>query len=282
MRKGRDLLLDMVALLIGGTLYASAICIFIQPNALVTGGFSGIAIVLNRLFSLPTGISIFVLNVPLFLIGYKQLGKGYILKTTAATAVCSALIELFSLLPPFRCERILAAIAGGILAGAGLALIFIRGASTGGTDLIGMLICTKRPHLPLGKLIMCFDAGIIFLSAVVFRGIENALYSALMIGISGAAVDYFIYGAKSAKLLLIITEKSESISRQINRIGRRGATILPATGAYTGKRRDMILVAVKPNELGKMYRIISENDEKAFTALVDAGDIKGLGFYKKI
>ena len=270
---------SILCYLAGGALYALAITLFLEPNGLVTGGFSGLAMIGNRLFAISTGLIIFALNIPIFIIGLKRLGKGFIIRSILATAFTSAFIELFEqFLPPFHCHQILAALAGGILSGAGLALILIRGGSTGGSDIIAKLVHLKFPHIALGRAIMAFDIAVIAFNALLFRGIENALYSILMIGISAATLDYLIYGTKSGKLLLIITENGEQISKQVNLTGGRGATIVPAVGAYTGKRHAMIVSVVKPHEIGKIYDIVAAYDTNAFVTLLDAREIRGLGF----
>ena len=283
MRKRRfsGTLINALCFLLGAAFYAAAITVFVKPNGLVTGGFSGLALIGNALFGAPVGVSVFVLNIPLFILGYKKLGKGFILRTTLATALVSVLIEVFErYVPPFHCQSILASLAGGILCGSGLALILVRGGSTGGADIISKLVHLKYPHIALGRVILCFDIAVITLSAIIFKNIENALYSVLMIAVSSAALDYFIYGTKSGKLLLIITDKGSLIAEKVNTVGGRGATLLPATGAYTGKARHMLLCAVRPHEIGKIYDIVARYDKNAFLTLLDAREIKGLGFYR--
>ena len=283
MRKRRfsGKLINALCFLLGAAFYAAAITVFVKPNSLVTGGFSGLALIGNALFGAPVGVSVFVLNIPLFILGYKKLGKGFILRTTIATALVSVLIEVFErYVPPFHCQSILASLAGGILCGSGLALILVRGGSTGGADIISKLVHLKFPHIALGRVILCFDIAVITLSAIIFKNIENALYSVLMIAVSSAALDYFIYGTKSGKLLLIITDKGRLIAEKVNTVGGRGATLLPATGAYTGKTRRMLLCAVRPHEIGKIYDIVARYDKNAFLTLLDAREIKGLGFYR--
>ena len=283
MRKGKftRYLTDVACYGVGAVFYAAAICCFVRPNGLVTGGFSGLSIILNKLFGVPLGVSVFALNIPLFLLGFKKIGKTFVLRSVLATAAVSAMLDFAApLFPKVQSESILAAIAGGILAGSGLALIFVRGGSTGGADIIGKLVNLKYPHLPLGRVIMAVDIAVITLFAVLFGNITAALYSALMIGISSAAVDYFIYGAKSGKILLTVTDKGTQVAQTVNRLGARGATIVPAVGAYTGQERSVLVIAVKNHEIGKMYKLIYQLDPAAFITLLDARQITGLGFEK--
>lgn len=274
---------DILCYLTGAALYAFAICSFIKPNLLVTGGFSGLSIIINKLTGFPIGTLVFILNIPLFIIGKKLLGKGFILRSAAATAAVSLFIDLTEpYLPKIQADSILACIAGGIISGGALALIFIRGGSTGGADIISKLINFKFPHLPVGRIIMFCDIFVVTLSAVIFKNYEKALYSALMIAISSAAVDYLIYGSKSGKLLLAITNKGEEISKMVNSLGSRGATIVPVVGAYTGHNSSMLMIAVRASEIGKIYNIINSCDDNAFITLLDARVIIGRGFESKI
>ena len=281
MRKRKEYAIDFLCFLIGSALYAGAISIFIKPNSLVTGGLSGISIIINALTDFPIGISIFILNVPLFLAGFKALGKSFVFKSLIATALVSIFTDLFSsLLPEFRSDKILTSIAGGLLCGMGLSLVFIRGGSTGGADIIGKIVNSKFKHIAIGRVMMVFDFAVILISLIVFKKVENALYSALMIGISTYAVDYFIYGSRSGKILLVFTKNSKELSRKINTSAHRGATIVPAIGAFSGSERAMLIIALKNHEITKMHSLIFESDKEAFVTILDAREIIGKGFNK--
>ena len=281
MRKRKEYALDFVCFIIGSVLYAGAISIFIKPNSLVTGGLSGISIILNALTGFPLGIAIFIFNVPLFIAGFKMLGKAFVIKSIIATALVSVFTDLFSsVLPAFRSDKILTAVAGGILCGMGLSLVFIRGGSTGGADIIGKIVNSKHRHIAIGRVMMGFDFAVIIISLLVFGKAENALYSALMIAISTYSVDYFIYGSKSGKILLVFTKSGKEISRKINTSGHRGATIVPAIGAFSGSQRAMLIIALKNHEITKMHSLIFESDKEAFVTVLDAREIIGKGFEK--
>ena len=272
-------LIDYLCILTGSALYAGAISLFIRPQALVTGGFAGLSIILGRLFGFPVGATMALLNLPLFIIGFRKLGKSFIVKSLLATATAAALTDLTqAFLPPVHCDKILACIAGGVLCGIGLSLVLRRGGSTGGADIISKLVHSRWEHLPLGKVIMVIDFCVIVLSFAVFRQLETALYSALMIAISATAVDYCIYGAASGKLLLVITTQPKALSEQVTGIGNRGATIVPVIGAYTKAEKSLLLIVLKNHEIGKIKSLVRQNDPAAFITLLDARDIIGRGF----
>ena len=276
-------LIDLLCILSGSALYAGAITLFIRPQALVTGGFAGLSLIFGALFGVPVGATMAVLNLPLFAIGFRKLGKSFILKSLLATATAAILTDLTqAVLPPVHCEKILACIAGGVLTGMGLSLVLRRGGSTGGADIISKLIHAKWEHLPLGKVIMVIDFCVIALSIAVFGKLETALYSALMIAISATTVDYCIYGAGSGKLLLVVTTKPKTLSEKITGIGNRGATIVPVIGAYTNTEKKMLLIVLKNHEIGNIKSLIRQNDPTAFTTLLDAREIIGRGFDNRI
>lgn len=263
-------------------IYSVGLNIFVIPNGLVQGGIMGIAIIINRLFPfLGAGILTLLMNVPVFLTAFRKIGGVFIVKSFVTTVMMSFLIDFFGFLPAYRGEMIIVSLFGGLLSGVSLALIFIRGATTGGTDVIAKLIRLRFPDVTMGKIVMFLDFAVIFLSAAVFKNIENALFSALMIFVSAYFIDYFIYGASHSKLLLIITCEHEKISEKITNEIRRGHTILPIEGGYTKEQKKMILCAVRSNEAVKLNKLIRRTDPDAFTIISDAGEIIGLGFGNK-
>lgn len=278
-KRAKEIALDFLFYLSGCAVYSVALNCFIEPNSLVIGGFSGLAIIIKHLFGFPVGALIAVLNIPLFIIGYKLIGKSFIVKSAIATALMSVLIDLSApYLPHFKGDTVLAALAGGVSSGIGLALIFIRGASTGGTDIIAKLVSLKFKHISVGRVIMVADGLVIALSAIIYKSAQSVLYSVVMIFVSTNIIDYIIYGSKSGKLLLAVTDKKDIICEKINNYVKRGVTIVPVVGAYTKTSRSMLFIAVRSNEISKIYKVIYESDECAFITLIDAREILGRGF----
>ena len=167
---------DIIFFAAGGFLYSAAVMLFLSPNEISPGGLTGISTMLNHLFMLPVGLTVFVLNIPILIIGFLKFGGVFIIKTTAATVVISAMLDsVEKILPALKIDPILAAVFGGILMGLGLSLFMLRGATTGGVDIIAKLINRRFPHLTVGRLMLLTDAVIVALSALVYRNTESAL-----------------------------------------------------------------------------------------------------------
>ena len=176
MSKSKESAKDFAAFFIGGSLYALAVNVFTLPASIAPGGLTGLATLLNHLFEVPVGTSVLVLNLPLFLLSLFYLGRNFLAKTMVATIMISVLIDLFAMvLPAYHGNRLLAAIYGGVFSGVGLALILLRGGSTGGTDIIAKLLLRHRSSVGLGQMILMIDAIIIVLSAVIYRNVDSGL-----------------------------------------------------------------------------------------------------------
>ncbi len=274
-----SILCDILFYTLGSCLYAVGMNCFAVPNRLVIGGFSGIGTMLNYLTGFPIGAFIFIANIPLFYLGYRFIGKDFIVRTFAVTLFVSALIDISKLfLPVFRGDAILVTLAGGVSLGTGLALIFLRGATTGGADIIAKLISRRYRHIPMGRVMVIFDVVVILFSALIYRNFESVLYSIVLIFISGRMVDFLNYGSVSGKLMFVITDKWDDIYNRISSATGRGCTVIPVQGAYTMKARKMMFIAVRNNEISKVYRIISAVDKNAFITLAEAREILGEGF----
>lgn len=277
----KEYAVDFFICLTACVIYSVGLNVFVIPNDLVQGGIMGIAIILNTVFPfLKVGFLTLLMNVPIFILAFRKIGGVFIVKSFITTVMMSFFIDLFDFLPSYRGETIIVSLFGGLISGASLALIFIRGATTGGTDIIAKLLRLKMPNLTMGKIVMFLDFVVIALCALIFRNIESALFSAVMIFVSGYFIDYFIYGASHSKLILIITNRHEEISEKITAEIHRGHTILPIEGGYTRKSKKMILCAVRSNEAVKLNRLIRQTDPEAFTIITDAGEIIGQGFRK--
>ncbi len=264
---------------VGGLLYASAINIFTAPNNILLGGFSGIATILNYLFGLPIGTVIFVLNVPFFIIAFYKFGRGFIVKTAVATLISSLFIDLSALyFPAYSGDRLLSSIYGGVLAGAGLGIIFLRGATTGGTDIIAKLLRLKFPHLSMGRVILYLDIVVIALSFFVYRSAENMLLALIVIFVSSQAIDYTVTGNSHSKMIFIVTQKGGEVKSKITSELNRGVTVIKAEGGYTGEQKAMLFCAVRANDVARVSRAIKAADEGSFIVVSDADEILGEGF----
>lgn len=280
----KNRIISYLIIILGAALYACSVVIFTAPNNIAPGGLTGIATLINYIFSIPIGTFILLMNVPLLFIGYKRMGKDYFIKTIVATAAVSVLIDLFSLfLPAYKGNMILASVFGGLLNGSGIALIFSRGGSSGGTDILASLINRKFPQFSIGYLIMFCDALIVIISAFVYNSIEAGLYAVISIFVSSKLIDRIIYdtSADNGKLMLIITEKyTEIIPLLLNNVSR-GVTVLDAFGGYSGNSKKLLLCAVRSNEVYKVNNIVKSLDFSSFIIVTTAIAVNGEGFQKK-
>ena len=271
--------IDNICWIVGCSLY-SIVVSFALPNSIAQSGTTGLAIIVNHLFEfIPLGTANFLLNLPLMILALVFIGWRFVAKTLWVTAILSALLDLFgSFMPTYTGDKILAAIFCGVCTGAGLAVVFMRGATTGGTDIIGRLVHKAFPHIQIGKVIMAADALIVILGAVVFRSVESAMYAVIVIFVNSRLLDYILYGTGSGKLLLAVTEHAQEISDAITSKMGRGITILPVKGGYTGKEKSMVVCAVKKNEVPHLTKIIRQVDTETFIIITEAGEILGEGF----
>lgn len=278
----KEYAVDFFVCLTACIIYSVGLNVFVIPNGLVQGGIMGIAIIINRVFPfLGAGVLTLLMNIPVFFAAFRKIGGVFIVKSFVTTVMMSFFIDFFDFLPAYSGEMIIASVFGGLISGISLALIFIRGATTGGTDIIAKLIRLRYPNVTMGKVIMILDVFVITLSALTMSDVERALFSAILIFIGAYFIDYFIYGASHSKLLLIITQNHSEISEKITDVMHRGHTVIPVEGGYTNQSKKMILCAVRSNEAVKLTRIVKQTDPDAFTVISDAGEIIGLGFRKE-
>lgn len=278
-RNATKIIMDLLYFVLGTAIYAVAVNVFISPNGISPGGFTGIAAVINCLTTIPTGILLFVLNIPVLILGYIKMGGIFILKTSFVTVLASLGLDITArFLPPLKTDGILASLFGGILMGLGLSLILLRGATTGGMDIIAKLINKKRRHLSVGKIILMADGLVIILTAFVHKNAESALYSVVAIYAATRMMDVLLYGADKGKIIYIVTSMPDLICREINHTVGRGVTKLSAVGGYTGENRTMLMCTVRVHETASVHDVIREYDEKAFVVVCDAGEIIGEGF----
>lgn len=269
--------------IIGSTMMALGMNFFFEPMNMVTGGVSGLAIILKDLTKqlTPGGIPVWmtnlVINIFLFAGSYKVLGKRFLRNTILGTLVFTACLYVVPVMDLTGGDKLLASIFGGALNGAGLGLIFSSGCSSGGTDLLGAILQRYVRHYSVAQTLMVVDGLIVFLGALVF-GIDVTLYAIISVFISSKIMDYVLSGVNFAKLALIITENSREISEGILYEMSRGVTELPALGGYSRKGKEVLLCAVDKKELAVLMDIVDKKDPDAFIIVTDAREIFGEGF----
>ena len=273
---------DYIIIALGASLYAASVAVFTSKNNIAPGGLTGVSTMLNYLFSLPIGAMIFLMNIPLFLWAFFKNGRGFVIKTMTGTALVSVFIDIFQAVLPFYGGNImLAAIFGGALSGLGLGLIFARGGSTGGTDIIAVSLNKRFPHISTGRLMLISDAVVLTAAAIVYGNIESALYAGITIFVSVRVIDAVTYGTSrgNGKLIFIISDSYDVISREIIQKLGRGVTILNGSGAYTGNSKRVLMCAARPNQVVKITKGVKIIDKNAFIVVTTANSILGEGFY---
>ena len=268
-------------IVLGCAAFALGFDLFLDPNQINVGGISGLAMVLRELLGFGSiGVISAMINIPLFLIGYKELGKRFFLGSLLGTALTSLFIDLFTVIPVPKTDIMLGALYGGILTGVGLGLVFLAGASTGGSDIIAKLLRKKFRRLKLSRLMLIIDIVIVALTGVVFHDISKALYSAVPLYVYSVVMDGVIYGLDYSSVALIISDRYSEIVQEIADKLDRGATLLEAHGAYHGDSRQVVMCAIRRRQVTELKDIVSRIDPSAFLILQDAHQVLGEGFMR--
>ena len=275
----KKIVFDVLYDIAGSAVFSLGIHTFIAPNNIAPGGVSGLSILINYLFGFPIGLTSFILNIPLLILSFIFLGRKSTVNTLKTITILTVILDiLFVNVPVYKGDRILSSLFGGVCIGIGLAVIFMRGSTTGGTDIASRLIQLKFPYMQIGRVIFIIDFAVLVLSAVVYKDIEAALYGMVIIFTSTTMLDSVLYGVDKGKMAIIISCEWQSICEKITQTMQRGATILKASGAFSNEEKNVILCAVRKNQFFKLKKIVYESDPKAFIIVSDAGEILGEGF----
>ena len=271
-------LASAVQIALGCALGALAYPLFLVPNHIAPGGLTGLATVLNYLFRWPVGTTSLVMNVPLFIIGYRAMGRVFVIRSLVATVLFSVLIDLIPV-PPMTEQPLLGAVFGGVLLGAGLGLILRGGATTGGTDMVARMIHNRFQHISVGAILFFIDCCVV-LMAGFFIEAEYALYAFVALYAASKLIDVVMVGLTREKACYIISTQHEQVKREIMEKLDRGVTVLHAEGGYSGQERPVLLCVLSAQELGRLKAIVREADEDAFLFISDAHEVLGEGFRK--
>lgn len=274
----RKFMLDMFYLVLGCLLMAIGTSLFLLPNQLSSGGFTGIATIIYYLFHFPLGTVMFVLNVPFLLWAFFKIGKELLVKSLIGTTVLAAFIDIFDQFPALTNDPFLACIYGGFCIGIGLALVLKSNSSTGGTDLISYVAKAYKPYVQTSSLIVIIDIVIITLNVFFFRQVEIGLYSAISIYIVGKMIDIIFEGVNFTKMMFIISNQYKEIASEVGKQLERGSTAIYAKGMYTKEKRMMLLCVGSRNEIAKIKQIATKIDPKAFIIISNARETWGKGF----
>lgn len=264
---------------IGAMLYAAAIGMFLDPNALAPGGVTGISIILSRLIPVETGTLILLFNIPILILGAWKFGFRFIVSTIYCIIIISPMTNFFtSKYGAITQDPFLAGLAGGALLAVGMGTVFRAKATTGGIDIIVKIIRTRIPHLKTNNLLLLMDAVVVTCSALVFKDIDKALYAGMTVIVTSMVMDIVLYGKDEAKLIHIISDKSEEITKRLLDDLEIGVTYVRGEGAYSGKEKKVIMCVVKKQLYPKVEDIIKEEDPMAFMIVSSAMEIYGEGY----
>lgn len=281
-KKVETFIIESLGTIFGCLIMACAISLFLLPNELSSGGFSGIATVLHFTLNIPVGVTMLCLNIPLFLLAGFKIGKSFFAKSLLGTVSLSLFIDYFARFEALTSDKLLSAIYGGVLVGVGTAIILKCHSSTGGSDLLSVLIKRVNNRVQTGHLIIIIDALIVFANMIILKKIEIGLYSAITIYLMGIMIDIIVEGIYFTKLLIIVSDKNEEISKEITEKIGRGSTGLYGKGMYSNTEKLVLMCAVSRKDISDVKQLIKEIDKNAFIIVTNSREVLGEGFKEQI
>lgn len=279
--KIKNFLYEYFLISIGAIIYGAAVSLFVEPYGIVPGGFTGLSMIINYFIpNVQVGTIVMCLNVPLIILGVIKFKFKFLASSIYAIVVSSIAMNIFERWGPVTDDPLLASIAGGALMAVGLIMVLMQGATTGGTDIVVKLIKCYVSGFSTGGLFIYVDGCIILLSVLVFRDINNGLYAAICILIASVVIDILSNGRKEAKMMLIVSEKYEEISKRLMEDLDAGVTFLDAHGGYSGADKQVVLCVIRKYSVGKALKIIKSVDNKSFTIFTTADEVFGEGYLR--
>ena len=271
-------ILETLGTILGAFVIAIAVSLFLLPNKLSSGGVAGIATITYYLFNMPMGISMLIINIPLFFMSILKIGKTFFVKSIIGTITLSVFIDILDKLTPLTEDKFLACIYGGILMGVGTAILLKVNSSTGGTDLFSYIAKIYKPTIKVGEIIFLIDIVIVAFNMIFLREIEIGLYSAIAIYLMGKIIDILFEGIYFTKLIYIISDKAEEIAKEIGKEIGRGTTGIYGKGMYTNTDKLILMCAVTRKDVAKAIQIIRKIDKRSFVIITNSREVIGLGF----
>ncbi len=273
---------DLLYNIAGSVLYAAGIYTFAGNAGFAPGGVSGLALIVDYLWGIPVGTMTLLLNIPLIIISYKAVGKRLLIKSAVTMLISTLFLDVvFPLFPMYSGDRLIAAVCSGAFLGAGMALFYIRGSSSGGIDFLALAIKKEKPHMTIGVITLLIDLVVILLGWPVFGDVDAVLYGVLATVVSTVAIDKILYGVGAGTLAIIITKKGKETAQRISERAGRGVTSLPAVGAYTKMETEVLLCACTKAEAYLVKSAVEEADENAFFMFTETSEVYGEGFRRR-
>lgn len=266
---------------IGSIFVAAGIYNFAVQAKFPMTGFSGISIILYRLFGVPIGLSTILLNIPVAILCYKMLGRKFFVSSIRCMVISSVIIDYIApLFPVYQGERLLAALCTGVFAGLGYAIIYMQNSSTGGFDFIIMAVKAWKPYLSIGKIAFVFDLLIVLLGGILFRDVDGVIYGMIVSFLLAVVVDKIMYGTNAGKMTLVVTdtEHGQKICDVIDECCKRGTTILKGQGGYQGDEKQVVMCACSNKEMYLVQHAVKEVDPASFMIVLESNEVHGEGF----
>ena len=281
-QKIKTFLIDLGYDIVGSFIYALGIYTFAKASNFAPGGISGLAIIANYLWNMPIGIVNIILNIPLIIISYKIVGRAFMLKSFKTMFINTIFLDLiFPLIPMYTGQPFMAALFSGVFIGAGLALFYMRGSSSGGTDFLIMTLRVLKPHMSIGMLTVLIDVVVIGLGWPVFGSVDSILYGFIASFATSIVIDKIMYGIDSGTLAIIITTNGFDVAEKISEVTGRGSTAIQAMGTYSKDSKDVLMCACSNKEAYAIRRAVIEIDEGAFVMVTETSSVYGEGFIEK-
>lgn len=274
--KGKSLLY----LLAGSFIYSLGTHCFVSPANIAPGGASGLALMVNYVCGLPVGILTMLVNVPLLILAWIYLSHGFAVKTAISCGLCSIILDMLvaPVFPVYQGDRLMCSLFGGIIVGVGMALIFLAGSTTGGSDILGYILQKKKPHMSIGRALMIVDGIVLIFSIFVFENIESGLFGLIALYAQTRVIDGIIYGSDTGSMVTIVTGQPQAIADRIIMELERSATIMAGKGAYSQNDTQILLCTVRKSQFSRLKEIIREADASAFVMVTETTDVFGEGF----
>lgn len=276
----RRQIVKYLLIVLGGAVYAVGFQFFMFPNHIVSGGVTGVAMILNRFTNWPVGMMVLVMNIPLFLIAWRHFGVDYLVGSLVGTAVSSVCVDLMAASSfVATTDPMLGSIIGGVIKGAGMGIIYYVGASTGGVDIVAKMLRQKYQQINFGTIVLIIDVVIVVAYAFVLQQYQSAMYSLIGMFVVSKVVDLALYGIDNSSLCYIVSDKCEQLAAEIiSGHVHRGVTILEGMGAYSHQKKNVIMCVIKRTQMGELRRLVRSVDDRAFFIVTDAKNVFGNGF----
>lgn len=278
--KIRRVIIEILGTILGSFTIATGIALFLLPNQLSSGGVAGIATITYYLFNIPMGTMMVLINVPLFLVSIFKMGKYFFVKSMIGTVTLSIFIDFLDKFKALTEDRFLACVYGGIILGIGTAILLKVNSSTGGSDLVSYVVKKYKPTVQAGNIIVIIDIVIVTLNMIFFNEIEIGLYSAIAIYLMGKIIDILFEGIDFTKLMIIVSDKSEEISKDIEEKIERGVTGLYGKGMYTNSKKLVLMCVAPRREVARIKMLARKIDPRSFIIITNSREVVGQGFEK--